>query len=754
MGVEPFQRPFLNSLRTKLILFISLIIIGVCTGLSWYFVTQQADSMEKALQKTGTLLIQSLVHNGRYGLITQDADSLEQVVQGALSVDEVVYVVITGPGGERLVEKSKGMLNTLHQFTRTPARPLYPSPAFATTALTIPSDVPMISVFIADDQHLRIPTNRGKAGSLPTEVIRAGETVYDFALPVRRRVDATTQFGPLSLEAQETSKSGVIAQTSKVYGVFQVGLTKSYMLRTLNNLVWNVTVMAIVFIGLGIAITTMLANQIITPLRKLAVVAKQIAEGDLSVSVDPQARDEVGQLTTSINQMTVSLGQREQAISTYVETITRQLLQLSTLNQTGAAIASTLDVDRLLATVLKLLVENLGFERMILVFYKPDEHVGVVSQITGVPEEMESRIREIKIPIQDDGGISADLLIRGVPVLVHDIETVTDRVHPPVLNVCREIGMQSFMAAPLKSQDRILGYIGADRGQTRCTQADLDILMTIANHVSVALDNARAYQALEQFNQTLEERVQERTEALQNANEQLREHDRLKSMFVSIASHELRTPMTSMKGLVENMLDGLTGTLNERQSFYLSRVKRNLERLTRMSNDLLDLSKIDAGVMQLSCAPFSIEELAGEVVDILQPVAKETSLKLFWDGEAPLPTITGDRDKLDQVFTNLINNAMKFSKPGTKVSVEGRVRSDQMVELCVKDSGCGIPPNEIPHIFERFYRGESVAVEARGSGLGLAISKSLVELHGGTIWVQSDVGKGSQFFFTLPINTN
>ncbi len=755
MAIEPFQSSFFSSLRTKLILFISLIIIGVCSVLTWYFVNQQTKSMEEALKKTGTILIQNLLHNGRYSLITQDKVSLNQVVNGALSVQEVVYVVVTSPEGEPVVQKSKGMLNTLNGFSRSSDRALYPSPTLTTTALSDSGDEPIITAFTARDQRLHMPTNRGKAGSMPTEVVRAGETLYDFALPVRRQVSPQPQFGQLLLEAQETPIAIDEAdQRPEVYGVVHVGLTKSYMLKTVDTMIWNVSVMAILIIILGIALTTMLANQIITPLRRLADVAKQIATGNLTASVEPNTWDEVGQLTTSINQMTVSLNQREQAISNYVETITRQVTQLSTLNQTGAAIASTLDVDKLLATVLKLLTENLGFTRMLLVFYKPEEQVSMVSQITGVSEEMEALVKKIEIPVKDDGGISSALLIKGTPVLVQDIETATDRLYPAVLKACQELGVQSFMAAPLKSQDRILGHICADRGEIRCTQEDLDVLITIANHVSVAIDNARAYQKLGQFNQILEERVQERTEALQQANERLREHDRLKSMFVSIASHELRTPMTSMKGLVDNMLDGLTGALTERQSFYLSRVKRNLERLTRMSNDLLDLSKIDAGVMQLSCAPFSVQELAQEVVEVLQPVAKQTLLNLTFEVNTPLPNIMGDRDKLDQVLTNLVNNAMKFSKPGTAVQVDGRIRSDQMVEVCVSDSGCGIPPNEIPHIFERFYRGESVAVEARGSGLGLAISKSLVELHGGKIWVESEVGQGSRFFFTLPMNTN
>ncbi|GJL62299.1 MAG: hypothetical protein NPIRA04_09530 [Nitrospirales bacterium] len=755
MGTPPSPGTFFSSLRTKLVLFISLIIIGVCSGLSWYFVDQQVSSMEKALRKTGATLIKNLVHNGRYGLITQDTVSLQQVAEGALSVDEVVYVVVTGPTGERLVEQSKGRLDVAHPGKRALGHPLFPSPSLTTAALSAPGDQPIVTVFTVSNKQKSGLTSRMNAGSGLAESGRMRESLYDFALPVRRQTSPEAQFGPLSLEDQESSFSmPEPRQQSEVYGVIHVGLTQSLMIKTVDTMIWNVLIMALFIMIVGIALTVMLANQIIRPLRKLAGVAKHIAAGDLSHSVKARTRDEVGQLTTSINQMTVSLKQREQAISAYVETITKQVSQLSTLNQTGAAIASTLDVDRLLTTVLKLLVDNLGFERMVLIFYKPEEHLGVVSQVTGVPEELEADVKGIQIPIRDDRSMSADLVLRGNPVLVQDIETVADRLHPPVLRACRKIGVTSFMVAPLKSQERIFGYLGADRGgDVPCTQEDLDVLITIANHVAVAIDNARAYQALGQFNQTLEDRVQERTEALQQANERLREHDRLKSMFVSIASHELRTPMTSMKGLVDNMLDGLTGTLNERQSFYLSRVKRNLERLTRMSNDLLDLSKIDAGVMQLSCAPLSVEELAHEVVEVMQPVARQISLNLAFDVSAPLPTILGDRDKLDQVLTNLINNAMKFSKPGTDVQVGGRIRDDQMVEVCVRDSGCGIPVNEIPHIFERFYRGESVVVEARGSGLGLAISKSLVELHGGKIWVQSEVGEGSQFFFTVPVAT-
>ena len=707
--------------------------------------------MKSALMKTGLILVNNLTHQSRYSLITQDTNSLQQILEGVLSVEDVVYVVASGPQGQPLVHQTKGMLTNSSQFVRSAEEPLFPHPSFAQELLTTTNNTPTINVFTTKSQNFRIVSNRGKAGSVPTKITQRGETIYDFALPVQRQTSTLSFLGPLSLEQHEVTKEPTDQDTStQVYGVIQVGLTNAHLLQSLNSMIWNVAVITIMIIVIGIVSATLLANRTITPLRRLAGVAGQIASGDLSVSVAPEANDEVGQLTTSINQMTTSLRQREQAISTYVETITKQVSQLSTLNQTGVAITSTLDVDKLLSTVLKLLVENLGFVRMALIFYEPEQQIGILSQVTGVSKEMEKQAKHTQIPVLDDGGIEAELLIRGKSILAPDIQMVADRMYPPALQLCQKVGVISFVAAPLKSQGRILGFLGADRGAQPCAQEDLDLLMTIANHVSIAIDNARSYQALEQLNQTLEERVQDRTQALQMANDQLQEHDRLKSMFVSTVSHELRTPMTSMKGLVENMLDGLTGDLSDRQSFYLNRVKHNIERLMRMINELLDLSRIEAGGMQLSRTPLSVEDLVTEAVETLQPAARQKSLALTIQITSEIPNIIGDRDKLLQVLTNLINNAIKFTNPDGEITLSGQLRNDGMIQICVSDTGCGIPAREIPNIFDRFYRGETVAIEARGAGLGLSISKSLVELHGGRIWVESSPDQGSRFFFTLP----
>jgi len=249
----------------------------------------------------------------------------------------------------------------------------------------------------------------------------------------------------------------------------------------------------------------------------------------------------------------------------------------------------------------------------------------------------------------------------------------------------------------------------------------------------------------------LEQRVNERTADLQAANQRLQEIDRLKSSFVSIVSHELRTPMTSIKGLIENMLDGLTGTLNDRQTFYLGRVKHNIERLTGMINDLLDLSRIEAGRMELRRSAIHLGTLGREMVETFLPVAKDCNLTLETQIADSLPFIQADRDKLIQVFTNLINNAIKFTEPSGTIRIEIHHQEDGVVQACVSDTGCGIALEEQHTLFEPFCRGTTFTLKNRGTGLGLAITKSLVELHGGRIWVESAPGVGSRFFFTLPI---
>ncbi|WP_342348666.1 ATP-binding protein [uncultured Nitrospira sp.] len=741
------------TLRAKFSLFVSLVIVLACSSLSGYLIQQEAEVMKDALLKTGTILVKTLNNVSVNRLIIQDTHYLETMLDGALSAPEVVYAIVRDQDGNVLVGKSKGKLVDTTRLTRDETQPLLPDDSLTegliTSAPQKSINEPLLTVLHTSPLKEGLLSERS-AERKGAEGFRVGsETIYDFALPVYRQ-DRRLSTMELLLSENLQDHLTVSTKASSIIGIIQIGLSTTPMQQSLNQTVWHIGLLTVGIILLGILLTIFLTNRIVTPLQRLAAASQKIAEGDLAVTVTADTQDEVGQLTTSIDRMARSLQQREEAISHYVHTITKQVTQLSTLHQTGIVITSTLDIQKLFSTVLKLLRKNLGFQRMILVLQNPGGTTCIISDVSGVHPELETRIRDLEFPITQ-GSIDETLLIHGRPVLAYDLDEIAHQVNPLLLPICRQMEVISFVCAPLLSHQRVLGYLGADRGNQRCTQEDLDLLLTIASHVAVAIDNAQTYEEVETLAQTLEERVKERTQDLQSANERLQELDRLKSSFVSIVSHELRTPMTSIKGLVENMLDGLVGDLNDRQSFYLERMKYNIERLTRMINDLLDLSRIEAGRMDLHRSAVNMGSLVREVVETLQPMAQERSLILEAHISAPIGFIQGDRDKLIQIFTNLINNALKFTESSGTVTVEVKQRDDGMLQTCVIDSGCGIPLEEQQTIFERFYRGQSSEMKSRGAGLGLAITKSLVELHGGSIWVESTPGEGSRFCVILPV---
>jgi signal transduction histidine kinase len=234
--------------------------------------------------------------------------------------------------------------------------------------------------------------------------------------------------------------------------------------------------------------------------------------------------------------------------------------------------------------------------------------------------------------------------------------------------------------------------------------------------------------------------------------------DRLKSEFVANVSHELRTPMTSIKGYVEIMLMGATGELNPQQTHFLEIVKSNTQRLSVLVNDLLDVSRIEAGRLTLNLQPLDIQEIAKDVISDMQRRAKEENRRMDFVLEVPnrLPFALGDNERVRQVLGNLISNGLNYTTDDGCVKVTITEVNNQ-IQVDVQDNGIGIDIREQRRIFERFYRGEDPLVLASaGFGLGLSIAKNLIEMHGGKLWfVSSGIrGEGSTFSFTLPVYEN
>jgi PAS domain S-box-containing protein len=228
------------------------------------------------------------------------------------------------------------------------------------------------------------------------------------------------------------------------------------------------------------------------------------------------------------------------------------------------------------------------------------------------------------------------------------------------------------------------------------------------------------------------------------------EADRAKTEFISTVSHELRTPMTSIKGYTELMLHDAAGPLTDPQREWLSTVARNAGRLSLLINDLLDVAQIEAGKVRLNLRPVAIRDLVEQVFQTLQTQAEKKGLALVMTAAPDLPSIKVDSDRIIQVLMNLVGNSIAYTEQGAvQVSLQCVANS---FRVTVQDSGVGIAPEDMSRIFERFYRADNPVVQANsGTGLGLPIVKTFVEMHGGRIWVDSELGKGSMFTFILPV---
>ena len=235
---------------------------------------------------------------------------------------------------------------------------------------------------------------------------------------------------------------------------------------------------------------------------------------------------------------------------------------------------------------------------------------------------------------------------------------------------------------------------------------------------------------------------------LEQANKKLEELDQLKSLAISVATHELRSPLTAVKSYLDNLFEGVAGELPEKIVHYLTRIGYNTDRVIRLVNMLLDISRIEAGHMHLELHSVSVHEIITDVVKDFEHMArtKEIAIRASPVIDAP---VRADRDKVEQVLHNLLHNALKFTPPGGEIVVQSQLTESEKVTITITDTGCGIPPGHEEKVFLKFHRAPSPVRE--GAGLGLAITKCLVELHGGKIWVEPEPGGGSKFSFTLPI---
>ena len=342
--------------------------------------------------------------------------------------------------------------------------------------------------------------------------------------------------------------------------------------------------------------------------------------------------------------------------------------------------------------------------------------------------------------------------------------------------------IDSMLAVPLLSKGNLVGVIllGGKLSGQGYNAEDISLMEILSHQTAISIENATIYERLrervnfmeEAYNRLVEtfrrsnpeltppekpaledediiSQLDMIAEALVRSSERLRALDELKSQFLSNVSHGLFTPLTSVKGYADNLLDGIVGELDERQRRYIEGISRNIERLLKMITNLLNLSRIEAGRIEFNPTDFSLYSLMEEMVFEFTNIAKKKGISLSFSCPSDL-NILADEDKLREVIINLLDNAIKFTPSGGKVTLHAEER-EKYVDIAVEDTGAGIPPESLDEIFERFHQVQMrEKVNSEGIGIGLAIVKSLVDLHGGNVTVHSELGKGSRFTVTLP----
>lgn len=436
--------------------------------------------------------------------------------------------------------------------------------------------------------------------------------------------------------------------------------------------------------------------------------------------------------------------------------------ELTMLHQLTLRIGSTLNRHTIIEAGLKAVVGSLPYDHAWVALWDASHQYFHRIQAEGMPAQWAVLARTLHIPA-DPQDLLHSTLQGQHPLVFQDLGTVMPRCHSSTRQLLVEAETQSGIALPLISQNQSLGVlVVGNRHLTPIPVTEQNLLSTVAHQIAIALDTAIAYDEIEALNIGLEAKVQERTAELQqankdleSANDRLKELDRMKSQFLSHCSHELRTPLTSIKGFTENLLHGMVGPLAERQHLYLTRISANANRLTRMIADLLDLSRIEAGTIRLSHQTVLLPKLLEDVVQELLPLTQSKSQQLTIEVTEEHPTVYGDADRLHQIMMNLIHNAHKFTPAHGAIRVNASSDPPGYVMLSISDTGPGISQEAQAHLFQPFYQAHRAQeIGTQGLGLGLSIVKQLVELHGGTITVESQVGEGATFRVRLPAESS
>ena len=407
--------------------------------------------------------------------------------------------------------------------------------------------------------------------------------------------------------------------------------------------------------------------------------------------------------------------------------LAKKVDELEALREVGEAVNSSLDIDDVLSTIAKHAVELSETDGGSIMEYAEQDRAFLVRSTYRTAPGVVERLRSIRI------GVDETLVGRAArerrPIAVPDLGAVPLDPH---LQILYDDGWRSLVAVPMLREGRIVGSLIIRRKRTGdFTEETVDLLETFASQSALALQNAQLFRDLKE--QSLE----------------LELASRHKSEFLASMSHELRTPLNAVLGFSEVLLERMFGELNERQEEYLHDIHSSGRHLLELLNEILDLSKIEAGKMALEYSSIDLRSVLDDAAAMLRERAATQGVELSIDVADDIDVVHSDVLRLKQIVLNLMTNAVKFTGAGGSVVVRARRRGAD-VDITVTDSGIGVPEADHQRIFESFQQGGRGSSREEGTGLGLTLSKRLVELLGGRMWLDSKVGVGSTFGFSIP----
>jgi GAF domain-containing protein len=411
--------------------------------------------------------------------------------------------------------------------------------------------------------------------------------------------------------------------------------------------------------------------------------------------------------------------------------LTQSVEKLTALGEVSQAVSSTLDVETVLDTIVARATQLAGADGCAISEYDDATEVFHVRATHGIDAALIGTLRAM--PLRKGEGTMGRAAETREPTQIADI-AVSGAYQSHVRDMLIDAGYRALLSVPLLREEEIIGSLSLLRKVSGEFSLEvIEVLKTFATQSALAIQNARLFREIA------------------DKSAQLEAASRHKSEFLANMSHELRTPLNAIIGFSEVLVDRMFGELNEKQDEYLKDIYASGQHLLSLINDILDLSKIEAGRMELEATDFDLPSAIDNALILVRERASRRGIRLGHSVDERLGSIRGDERKVKQVLLNLLSNALKFTPEGGRIDVRATPK-DGVAEISVADTGVGIAPEDQEAVFEEFRQVGTADKKVEGTGLGLALSRKFIELHGGRIWVESEVGKGSTFRFTLPMS--